>query len=180
MFASFADPIGAPMGFVGWETQPTTHCGLWNWTQDPARGLGWVGSWVLWVLSKPTQESPFLLAEGVLIYISEIAQLPPKICSKIMHLTSSTERGAWRQNDGSFLPTTQVQSETSLNQACLWALRMTNSLHDKDRIQNTNGGPPKTFGAWFLVVVCSALDNTRDCHAGRLAMKDPPIVEFSI
>lgn len=58
---------------------------------------------------------------------------------------------------------------------------MTNSFHNRDRIENTNGGPLKVFGSMVLVVVCSALDNAPNhCHAGRLAIKDPSIVEFSI
>ncbi|KAK9853427.1 hypothetical protein MYU51_006523 [Penicillium brevicompactum] len=43
-----------------------------------------------------------------------------------------------------------VQSETSLNQACLRDLRTTNPHHDKDRIQNTNGGLLKDSYCWIL------------------------------
>ncbi|OQD72539.1 hypothetical protein PENANT_c239G10628, partial [Penicillium antarcticum] len=43
-----------------------------------------------------------------------------------------------------------VQSETSLNQACLRDLRTTNPHHDKDRIQNTNGGLLKDSYRWIL------------------------------
>ncbi|CAG8367059.1 unnamed protein product [Penicillium salamii] len=47
--------------------------------------------------------------------------------------------------------TTQfLQSETSLNQACLRDLRTTNPHHDKDRIQNTNGGLLKDSYCWIL------------------------------
>ncbi|KAJ6039588.1 hypothetical protein N7444_008493 [Penicillium canescens] len=47
--------------------------------------------------------------------------------------------------------TTQFQqSETSLNQACLRDLRTTNPRHDKDRIQNTNGGLFKDSYYWIL------------------------------
>ncbi|KAJ5686456.1 hypothetical protein N7536_009075 [Penicillium majusculum] len=43
----------------------------------------------------------------------------------------------------------QVQSET-LNQTCLWDLRTTDPHHDKDRIQNTNGGLLKDLYCWIL------------------------------
>ncbi|KAJ9481382.1 hypothetical protein VN97_g12098 [Penicillium thymicola] len=43
-----------------------------------------------------------------------------------------------------------LQSETSLNQACLRDLRTTNPHHDKDRIQNTNGGLLKDSYCWIL------------------------------
>lgn len=43
-----------------------------------------------------------------------------------------------------------MQSETSLNQACLRDLRTTNPHHDKDRIQNTNGGLLKDSYCWIL------------------------------
>ncbi|CAG8253828.1 unnamed protein product [Penicillium salamii] len=43
-----------------------------------------------------------------------------------------------------------LQSETSLNQACLRDLRTTNPHHDKDRIQNTNGGLLKDSYRWIL------------------------------
>ncbi|CAG8105725.1 unnamed protein product [Penicillium salamii] len=43
-----------------------------------------------------------------------------------------------------------LQSETSLNQACLRDLRTTNPHHDKDRIQNTNGGLLKDSYYWIL------------------------------
>ncbi|OQD86920.1 hypothetical protein PENSOL_c082G12047 [Penicillium solitum] len=43
-----------------------------------------------------------------------------------------------------------LQSETSLNQACLRDLRTTNPHHDKDRIQNTNGGLLKDSYCWVL------------------------------
>ncbi|KAJ6008970.1 hypothetical protein N7522_003986 [Penicillium canescens] len=47
--------------------------------------------------------------------------------------------------------TTQfLQSQTSLNQACLRDLRTTNPQHDKDRIQNTNGGLLKDSYRWIL------------------------------
>jgi hypothetical protein len=46
--------------------------------------------------------------------------------------------------------TSQVQSETSLNQACLRDLRTTDPQHDKDRIQNTNGGLLKDSYCWIL------------------------------
>ncbi|CAG8937549.1 unnamed protein product [Penicillium salamii] len=46
--------------------------------------------------------------------------------------------------------TALVQSETSLNQACLRDLRTTNPQHDKDRIQNTNGGLLKDSYRWIL------------------------------
>ncbi|KAJ5593561.1 hypothetical protein N7537_010465 [Penicillium hordei] len=47
--------------------------------------------------------------------------------------------------------TTQfLQSETSLNEACLRDLRTTNPHHDKDRIQNTNGGLLKDSYCWIL------------------------------
>lgn len=45
---------------------------------------------------------------------------------------------------------TQVQSETSWNQACLRDLRTTDPKHDKDRIQNTNGGLLKDSYCWVL------------------------------
>ncbi|CAG8342554.1 unnamed protein product [Penicillium salamii] len=48
------------------------------------------------------------------------------------------------------LVTALVQSETSLNQACLRDLRTTNPHHDKDRIQNTNGGLLKDSYCWIL------------------------------
>ncbi|CAG8325355.1 unnamed protein product [Penicillium salamii] len=43
-----------------------------------------------------------------------------------------------------------VQLETSLNQACLRDLRTTNPHHNKDRIQNTNGGLLKDSYCWIL------------------------------
>ncbi|CAG7985254.1 unnamed protein product [Penicillium salamii] len=43
-----------------------------------------------------------------------------------------------------------LQSETSLNQACLRDLRTTDPHHDKDRIQNTNGGLLKDSYCWVL------------------------------
>ncbi|CAG7915452.1 unnamed protein product [Penicillium olsonii] len=43
-----------------------------------------------------------------------------------------------------------LQSETSLNQACLRDLRTTDPHHDKDRIQNTNGGLLKDSYCWIL------------------------------
>ncbi|KAJ5930622.1 hypothetical protein N7466_006115 [Penicillium verhagenii] len=47
--------------------------------------------------------------------------------------------------------TTQfLQREISLNQACLRDLRTTNPHHDKDRIQNTNGGLLKDSYCWIL------------------------------
>jgi hypothetical protein len=45
--------------------------------------------------------------------------------------------------------TAEVQSEAS-NQACLRDLRTTDPHHDKDRIQNTNGGLPKDSYCWIL------------------------------
>lgn len=45
--------------------------------------------------------------------------------------------------------TPQVQSE-ALNKACLRDLRTTDSHHDKDRIQNTNGGLLKDSYCWVL------------------------------
>jgi hypothetical protein len=46
--------------------------------------------------------------------------------------------------------TALVQSETSLNQACLRDLRTTNPHDDKDRIKNTNGGLLKDSYSWIL------------------------------
>ncbi|KAJ5531424.1 NACHT nucleoside triphosphatase [Penicillium freii] len=43
-----------------------------------------------------------------------------------------------------------LQSETSLNQACLRDLRTTNPHDDKDRIKNTNGGLLKDSYCWIL------------------------------
>jgi hypothetical protein len=43
-----------------------------------------------------------------------------------------------------------VQSETSLNQACLRDLRTTNPHDDKDRIKNVNGGLLKDSYCWIL------------------------------
>jgi nucleoside-triphosphatase THEP1 len=43
-----------------------------------------------------------------------------------------------------------TQFQTSLNQACLRDLRTTNPRHDKDRIQNTNGGLFKDSYYWIL------------------------------
>ncbi|CAG7932682.1 unnamed protein product [Penicillium olsonii] len=43
-----------------------------------------------------------------------------------------------------------LQSETSLNQACLRDLRTTDPHHDKNRIQNTNGGLLKDSYCWIL------------------------------
>ncbi|KAJ5962595.1 hypothetical protein N7501_007536 [Penicillium viridicatum] len=43
-----------------------------------------------------------------------------------------------------------LQSETSLDQACLRDLRTTNPHHDKDRIQDTNGGLFKDSYCWIL------------------------------
>ncbi|CAG7997477.1 unnamed protein product [Penicillium salamii] len=43
-----------------------------------------------------------------------------------------------------------LQSETSLNRACLRDLRTTDPHHDKDRIQNTNGGLLKDSYCWIL------------------------------
>ncbi|KAI3070039.1 hypothetical protein CBS147339_7552 [Penicillium roqueforti] len=43
-----------------------------------------------------------------------------------------------------------LQSETSWNQACLRDLRTTDPKHDKDRIQNTNGGLLKDSYCWVL------------------------------
>ncbi|KAJ5477743.1 hypothetical protein N7530_003252 [Penicillium desertorum] len=43
-----------------------------------------------------------------------------------------------------------LQPETSLNQACLRDLRTTDPYHDKDRIQNTNGGLLKDSYCWIL------------------------------
>lgn len=54
------------------------------------------------------------------------------------------------QNLGHITVTAQVQSETSLNQVCLRDLRTTNPHHDKDRIQNTNGGLLKDSYCWIL------------------------------
>ncbi|OQD78091.1 hypothetical protein PENANT_c090G08596, partial [Penicillium antarcticum] len=53
------------------------------------------------------------------------------------------------QNLGHITVTAQVQSET-LNQACLRDLRTTNPHHDKNRIQNTNGGLLKDSYCWIL------------------------------
>ncbi|CAG7947089.1 unnamed protein product [Penicillium salamii] len=43
-----------------------------------------------------------------------------------------------------------LQSETSLNQACLRDLRTTDPHHDKNRIQNTNGGLLEDSYDWIL------------------------------
>ncbi|KAL2695949.1 hypothetical protein AAEP93_003249 [Penicillium crustosum] len=43
-----------------------------------------------------------------------------------------------------------LQPETSLNQACLRDLRTTDPHHDKDRIQDTNGGLLKDSYCWIL------------------------------
>ncbi|KAJ5348537.1 uncharacterized protein N7506_001790 [Penicillium brevicompactum] len=43
-----------------------------------------------------------------------------------------------------------LQAEKSLNQACLRDLRTTDPHHDKDRIQNTNGGLFKDSYCWIL------------------------------
>jgi hypothetical protein len=43
-----------------------------------------------------------------------------------------------------------AQSETSLNQECLRALRTTNARDDKDRIKNTSGGLLKDSYSWIL------------------------------
>ncbi|CAG8103232.1 unnamed protein product [Penicillium nalgiovense] len=43
-----------------------------------------------------------------------------------------------------------LQSETSFNQACLRDLRTTDPHHDKDRIQNTNGGLLKDSYCWIF------------------------------
>ncbi|CAG8022687.1 unnamed protein product [Penicillium salamii] len=53
------------------------------------------------------------------------------------------------QNNGHII-TQFLQSETSLNQACLRDLRTTNPHHDKDRIENTNGGLLKDSYCWIL------------------------------
>ncbi|KAJ5569066.1 hypothetical protein N7450_011552 [Penicillium hetheringtonii] len=46
--------------------------------------------------------------------------------------------------------TAQFLQSESLNQACLRDLRTTNPHHDKDRIQNTNGGLLKESYCWIL------------------------------
>jgi hypothetical protein len=46
--------------------------------------------------------------------------------------------------------TALVQLESSLNQACLRDLRVTNPHDDKDRIKNTNGGLLKDSYCWIL------------------------------
>ncbi|KAJ5337402.1 NACHT nucleoside triphosphatase [Penicillium brevicompactum] len=53
------------------------------------------------------------------------------------------------QNPG-HITTQFLQSEASLNQACLRDLRTTNPHHDKDRIQNTNGGLLKDSYCWIF------------------------------
>jgi hypothetical protein len=54
------------------------------------------------------------------------------------------------QNLGRITMIAQVQSEKSLSQACLRDLRTTNPHHDKDRIQNINGGLLKDSYYWIL------------------------------